>query len=167
LSRAWTCSRCGEVHTGLPALAFGSPLPWDRLSDDERSASDLQADTCEIRSADGDYFYVRGTFAIPIRDVDEMLEFGVWSSLGPANFERFVALYDDPARVEEEPYTSWFGNRLPGFPDTFNLPAWVEIHDADLRPRIVLHDQDHPLVTAVREGIELGEAVALVEPLLH
>jgi hypothetical protein len=31
----------------------------------------------------------------------------------------------------------------------------------------VLHEQDHPLVTAVDEGIELAQAIALVEPALH
>ena len=167
MSRGWTCSACGEVHTGLPALAFGHPVPWEQLTDAEREASDLTADTCEIHWADGDHFYVRGTFEIPIRDFDEPLEFGVWSSLSEANFARFLQLYDDPARVDEPPYPSWFGNRLPGFDDTLNLKAWVEIHDADLRPRIVLHDQEHPLVEAVHDGIDLAQAIALVEPLLH
>jgi len=167
VSRAWTCSQCGEVHSGLPALAFEAPLPWEQLTDDERDAGELSSDTCTFRTDEGEYFYVRGTFEIPIRDFPESLEFGVWSSLSAANFERFLDLYDDPDRTEEEPYSSWFGNQLPGFPDTLNLRAWVEIYDADLRPRIVLHEQEHPLVAAVHEGIELAQAIALVEPALH
>jgi hypothetical protein len=167
VSRTWTCSRCGESHAGLPDIAFDAPLPWDGLDDEERDASDLQPDTCEIHSAEGDFFYVRGILEIPIRDFDQCLGYGVWSSLSAANFERFVELYDDPARIDEPAYTSWFGNRIPGFPDTFNLKAWVEIRDADLRPSIVLHEQDHPLVEAARDGIDLAQAIALVEPYLH
>jgi hypothetical protein len=167
LSRTWTCSRCGGEHSGLPAIAFDHPVPWGQLTDEERARSRLGSDLCEIRSTEGDWFYVRGTFDIPIRELDEPLEFGVWSSLSEPNFHRFVDLFDDPVRIEEPAYTSWFGNRLPGFPDTLNLKAWVEIYDADLRPRIVLHEQEHPLVEAVHEGIELAQAIALVEPLLH
>jgi hypothetical protein len=167
VSRTWTCGSCGELHSGLPALAFEHPLAWEELSSTEREASVLEPDWCEIRSDAGDFFYVRGTFEIPIRDWDEALEFGVWSSLSAAHFQRFLDLYDDPARVEEPPYSSWFGNQLPGFPDTLNLMAWVEIHSADLRPRVVLHEQDHPLVAAARDGIELAQAIALVEPVLH
>lgn len=167
MSRAWTCSSCGETHSGLPALAFEAPLAWEQLTHDERASSVLEPDWCEIRSEDGEYFYVRGTFEIPIRDWGEALEFGVWSSLSAANFRRYVDLYDDPTRIEEPAYSSWFGNQLPGFPDTLNLMAWVEIHSLELRPRIVLHEQDHPLVTAVRDGIELAQAISLVEPALH
>jgi len=167
VSRAWTCSSCGETHTGLPALAFAAPLAWEELSPDERAASVLEPDWCEIRRKDGEYFYVRGTFEIPIRDWAEPLEFGVWSSLSAANFRRYLDLFDDPVRVDEPAYSSWFGNQLPGFPDTLNLMAWVETHSLDLRPRVVLHEQDHPLVTAVDEGIELAQAIALVEPALH
>jgi hypothetical protein len=168
LTRTWTCGSCGDVHTGLPDVAFDSPLPWEQLTDDERAASDLRSDTCEIHSADGDYYYVRGILEIPIRDFDQKLGFGVWGSLSPANFARFVELYDDPARVDEPAYTSWFGNRIPGFPDTFNLKAWVETRSVEWRPSIVLYDdQDHPLVEAQENGIDLAQAIALVEPYLH
>jgi hypothetical protein len=167
LTRSWTCSRCGEVHTGLPAIAFDRPLPWDELTEPERNASVLEPDTCEIHSAEGDYYYVRGSFEIPIRDAEGTLEYGVWGSLSHSNFERFVELYDDPSRLDEPAYSSWFGNRLPGFPDTLNLRAWVEIYDIALRPRIVLHEQEHALVDAVQNGIDLAQAIALVEPLLQ
>jgi hypothetical protein len=167
VSRAWICASCGETHSGLPALAFEYPLAWEQLTPDERAVSVLEPDWCEIRSEEGEYFYVRGSFEIPIRDWEEPLEFGVWSSLSAANFKRYVELYDDPARVDEPAYSSWFGNQLPGFPDTLNLQAWVEIYDEDLRPRIVLHEQDHPLVAAARDGIELAQAIALVEPAMH
>lgn len=169
MSRTWTCSRCGDVHTGLPDVAFDAPLPWEQLSDDEKAAGNLRSDTCEIRTEEGDvYYYVRGTLEIPIRDFDQMLGYGVWGSLSAGNFARFVELYDDPARVEEPPYSSWFGNRIPGFPDTLNLQAWIEIRSVDLRPAIAIHaDQDHPLVAAQLDGIELAQAIALVEPAMH
>jgi hypothetical protein len=103
-----------------------------------------------------------------LRDLDQQLGYGVWSSLSAANYARFLELYDDPARVDEPAYSSWFGNRVPGFPDTLNLQAWVETPSLDLRPTVVLHpEQDHPLVAAQRDGIELAQAIALVEPYLH
>jgi hypothetical protein len=167
LSRTWTCTHCGEVHSGLPDIAFDAPLIWDELTDEERGASELEPDTCEIHRDDGDYFYVRGILELPIVDFDDVLGFGVWSSLSATNFARFLELYDDPRRIDEPAYSSWFGNRLPGFPDTFNLPAWVEVRVADERPQVVLHDGAHPLVRAQREGIDLAQAIAFVDPYMH
>lgn len=167
MSRTWTCGRCGEIHSGLPDVAFDTPLIWDELTDDERAASDLQPDTCEIHRADGDFFYVRGILEIPVRDFDQTLGYGVWSSLSEPNFRRFEELYDDPSRIAEPRYSSWFGNRVPGFPDTFSLPAWVEVRSLTLRPSIVLQQSEHPLAAAQRDGIELAQAIALVEPYLH
>jgi hypothetical protein len=149
-------------------MVFAEPTHWSELTDEERAAGDLRRNTCEIHVEEGDFFYVRGSLDLPIRDWDESLCYGVWSSLSARNFRRFHELYDDPARVDEPPYSSWFGNRVPGFPDSLNLEARVEIRDADEIPAIVLYEeQDHPLVAAQQDGIELAQAIALVEPVLH
>lgn len=167
MSLTWRCADCGEEHDGLPALHFDRPMPWDQLTLEEQEASNLQPDTCEIHGDEGDFYYVRGTFDIPIQGTTVELGFGVWSSLSAGNFARFIELYDDPARADEPRYPSWFGNRVPGFPDTFNLEAWVEIYDADLRPQIGLVDREHPMARAQEQGIELAQAIALAAPVIH
>jgi hypothetical protein len=163
----WTCNRCGESHTGLPDIAFDAPTHWSSLTHVERERSLLETDLCEIHADEGDFYYVRSLLEVPIVDAEPDFAYGVWGSLSRDNFDRFVALYDDPARVDEPAYFSWLSNAVPGFPDTLDLAAELEIRDANLRPFLVLEPTDHPLAIAQREGITLATAFDLVEPHLH
>ncbi len=162
----WTCSRCGEVHDGLPLdFVYHEPWHWDG----PRGADDwLTPDLCRWTDDDGNAaFFIRGVLHIPIVDADDTFRYGIWSSLSERSFERVVEQWDDPARVHEDPYFGWFSNRLPGYPDTLNLPLDVVTAELELRPALVLHDRDHPLVAEQRDGITLARVHELVELHLH
>src|SRR5439155_1271616 len=80
------------------------------------------------------------------------------------SFERVLELWDDPARTEEPAYFGWLSNSLPNYPETLNLPASVVTAELELRPNIVLHDGEHPLVREQREGITVERLLELVGP---
>jgi hypothetical protein len=162
----WTCSRCGEAHEGLP-LDFGFDEPW-HWRGPAGDADLLTEDLCRWTDDAGDAaFFIRGVLHIPIVDADDTFRYGAWSSLSERSFERVVELWDDPARVHEDPYFGWFSNRLPGYPDTLSLPLDVVTAELDLRPALVLHDGDHPLIAEQRDGITMARVHELVELHLH
>jgi hypothetical protein len=163
---SWTCTRCGEQHEGLPHdLAFDAPMHWDggRSEHDE-----LTDDLCVWMDDGGEpAFFIRGLITLPVLDADDDFRFGVWSSLSAPSFERVVELWDDPARIEEDPYFGWLSNSIPGYPDTVNLPLSVITGSLELRPSFLLHDGDHPLIREQREGITAARVRELAELNLH
>ena len=162
----WSCARCGEVHTGLPFdWAFDSPVYWEG----PRAEGDLLTDDLCVWTDDDEQrsYFVRGILELPVPGQEQPFAYGVWSSLSEASFRRVVELWDDPARVEEPAYFGWLSNRLPGYPDTLNLPLDVETRALELRPTFVLQPTDHPLAVEQREGITVGRVQEIAEQLLH
>ena len=162
---SWTCSRCGEEHEGLPHdLAFDEPHYWDGGREQDLLTEDL----CRWTDDEGKpNYFIRGLITIPVLDADDAFRYGAWSSLSEASFRRVVELWDDPARVDEEPYFGWLSNSLPGYPDTLSLPLDVVMTALELRPSFLLHDGDHPLVREQREGITAARVRELAELNLH
>jgi hypothetical protein len=149
---SWTCSRCGSEHEGLPLdWAFDQPLHWNggNSSDDW-----ISEDLCVWTDDAGEpAFFIRGVLPIAVVDSGETLGYGVWSSLSAASFKRVYELWDDPARVEEDPYFGWLSNSLPGYPETLGLSLDVVTEALDKRPTLRLHHSHHPLVREQEEGI--------------
>jgi hypothetical protein len=159
----YTCSKCGQTHSGFPDLAFDVPFYYQGLTDDERARARLSSDTCVI---DDDYF-VRGVLEIPIHGGDETFGFGVWVTLSHQNYQRYEQLYEQRDRLPEEPYFGWFSNRLPGYPDTLNLKTNVYLRPYPTRPRIELHKSDHPLALEQRGGITVKRVQEILEANEH
>ena len=162
----WRCSVCGEEHEGLPLdRAYDSPTYWDgpRNRDDW-----LTQDLCTWTDDAGERaYFIRGVLHVPVPELDDSLRYGVWTSLSEKSFERVLELWDEPARMEEEPYFGWLMNSLPNYPETLRLPSDVVTADLELRPNILLHDGDHPLVREQRVGITLERLLEIVGPGLH
>jgi hypothetical protein len=128
----------------------------------------LTEDLCRWTDDEGKpNYFIRGLITIPVLDADDAFRYGVWSSLSETSFRRVVELWDDPARVEEEPYFGWLSNSLPGYPDTLGLPLDVVTPVLELRPSFLLHDGEHPLVREQREGITTNRIRELAELNLH
>jgi hypothetical protein len=162
----WTCAVCGETHRGLPALAFEAPahyylIPWEQRS--ERAL--LTPDTCVV---DGAAFYVRTVLHVPVQGQSATLEWGVWSSLSEANFQRYLNAFEDMDQSRLGPMPSWFASILPGYSSTLNLRSRILPQDNRQRPVVEFDPaQDHPLVADIRDGIALERATEFVEPILH
>jgi hypothetical protein len=145
--------------------AFDNPDYWDGPeSADDRLTEDL----CTWTDADQRLnYFIRGVLEIPIIGADDVLAYGLWSSLSEASFDRIVDLWDDPRRTAEPPYFGWLSNSLPGYPETLNLKLDVETTDLDLRPLLVLHDGDHPLIAEQRVGITMDRVYEIAELNMH
>ena len=82
----WTCSRCGEIHSGMPGYSFDAPWPWFIIPEKEGvSRGTLTTDYCILRNED---FFIRAYLEIPVIDHVEPFIRGVWVSLSRQNFER-------------------------------------------------------------------------------
>jgi hypothetical protein len=162
----WSCSVCGKEHDGLPLdWSFDEPTYWDGGRDD---GDKIDSDLCVWTDDEGTRcYFIRGVLHIPIVESDETFAYGVWSSLSEASFARVVELWEDPARMHETPYFGWLSNSIPGYPETVSLPLDVMTNALDLRPALVLHDGDHPLVREQRNGISWERVREIAELNMH
>jgi hypothetical protein len=160
---SFTCSCCGKEHEGLPDLAFGAPEDYVRISAEEKETIAKKAD--DLCSINDEQFFVRGILMVPIAGSDAEFGWGVWVSLNREDFYRYIDLYD--AEDARERYVGALRNSLPGYPDTLSLPVDVHLQPYPDRPKIVVHESDHPLSVHQREGIELDALQRIVESYLH
>ena len=158
---SFVCSICGQTHEGLSAWTYRYPDPWLALSDEERSAGKIDTDLCRTRA--GEYF-VRATLELPlIGGPEPTFEFGLWGSLSEASFYRYVETYDDLDQSNLGPLFSYLSNELRGFPGSFALQADMVPQDGQ-RPKLVLHNADHPLARAQVCGVEFQKVLEIIHP---
>jgi hypothetical protein len=145
--------------------ASDEPDYWDgRRSENDRLTDDL----CTWTDDDGDLsYFIRGVLEIPIIGTNEVLGYGVWSSLSENSFDRVLDLWDDPRRTEEPAYFGWLSNSLPGYPETLNLKVDVITRDLDARPVFELQDGDHPLIAEQQNGITMDRVQEIAELNMH
>ena len=156
----FTCSVCGETHTGFPDLAFDTPYYYDALSEEEKQrTAQLTADTCIIENKE---FFVRGVLEIPLQGREDSFAYGVWVSLSQASFDRYQEFFESP-KPGPTGYFGWFSNRLPGYPDTLELKTHVHLRPYPTRPAIELEPTDHPLAVEQRQGITLERVREILE----
>lgn len=159
------CSCCGEQHEGLADLAFDAPYYYHTVPEAERAQRcTLSSDLCTI---DGEDFFIRGCLEIPVIGHDEPFTWGAWCSLSRANFERYVAIFDEPLQAHEGPFFGWFSVQLPGYPDTLRLKVMAHLRDHGTRPRFELEPTEHPLSQEAREGISIARLQEIYELNLH
>ncbi len=145
--------------------SYDSPSYWEGP---RHKVDVLTADICSWTDDAGERsYFIRGVLHIPVPELNDSLRYGVWSSLSKQSFERVLELWEDPAGAEEPPYFGWLSNSLPGYPETLNLKTDVMTAEVDLRPHIVLHDGDHPMIREQQEGITVDRLLDLVGPRLH
>jgi hypothetical protein len=157
---SWVCASCGEVHDELPSVAFRTPDVWFAASDSEREADfDLTSDTCVWRD---EHFFVRCSLELPIVGIEAGLNFGIWSTLSEANFDRYLANWDDPGRADLGPMFGWLANNVPDYPDTSQIKCNVHPLEPGLRPRLEIQHSDHPLSRHYHEGVTLEWAASYV-----
>lgn len=110
----------------------------------------LSEDFCVL---DGEHFFVRCVFEIPVHGLAEKFGFGIWSTLSRANFDIYVGAFDDGTYANMGPWTGWFSNRLELFEDTLNQGCWVHPRLGHQRPLVTLANEEHELARAQQGGI--------------
>lgn len=161
-SLRWKCGTCEEWHSG-PCLDFSyaSPAYWTTENDqanqidafesiDEMPRTFLDEDICIV---DGEYYFIRGLIHLPIIGTTETFRWGVWGSLSRENFQKLVAMNDNPKRVELDPMFSWLSTKIDDYPDTLSLKMYAHIQPPPKRPVFELEYTDHPLSQEHHHGI--------------
>jgi len=164
----FTCSDCGQEHD-VSEISFGAHEPdqWWKLTDEERSNSELTDETCMIDVPGEQSYFIRAVLVLPIRGTDRTFEWGVWCSLSEASFREVAQRWSDPTRVDLGPQFGWLCTQLPFYPETMFLKTHVRQRPPGLRPLVELESTDHPLAVQQRDGVAPEELAALVRKLLH
>ncbi|HTW34798.1 MAG TPA: DUF2199 domain-containing protein [Rhizomicrobium sp.] len=158
------CSECDEIHHELPDVGYREPAYCFGVPEKEWSQRiHLSSDTCVI---DNEHFFVRGVMQFPVLGTSETFNWGVWSTLSKANFDRYVEHYDADLS-SWEPMFGWLSNRLPGYSDTLALPLTVRTQQKGKRPLFTSEDAAHPLTQDQRAGITIEKWWEIVGPVLH
>jgi hypothetical protein len=162
----FTCATCGQYHDELP-LCFGAEVPdfYYSVPPEEREVRiAISADWCVV---DEEHFFVRGRIEVPILDYPQPFIWNVWTSLSEANFIRTQELWNDPLRVQEEPYFGWLQTVVPGYENTLNIKTWVHAQPIGTIPQVEVFEEDHPLTMDQQSGLTLAQVKQIVEQLLH
>lgn len=161
---SYTCKCCGKVYDTMP-LCFGGNLPPYYYSVPENEREDrieLKESLCVI----DDHFFHRGRITIPIIDHHEDLLFNVWTTISRQNFEIRNTLWNDPERVNQQPYFGYLQTEIPTFDNTFNLQVIAIENKIGLIPSIEILDESHPLYLHQQNGITFAHATSIVQTIL-
>jgi|TARA_B110000902_G_scaffold86485_1_gene102629 hypothetical protein len=162
-STEFKCSTCGNVHDELPALGFLSPYYYDTLDEkDKKEIAELSSDFCVINHENQTDRFIRTTLTIPINDICEDLDYGIWVSLSEKNYNEYKSEFKN--NVEGETYFGMFCNDLPDYEEsTLGLHVNVNTRPEGIRPEISIHKIEHKLISDLENGISFKEANKRIE----
>jgi len=154
----WRCSCCGEEQIGLPmAMGFEGPRPWEYFDDAKQAESFLNSDFCKIVRLNGEIErYVLGILILPVPEIDAEFQFAVWVSVSERSWDIYSAGYG-AGEYKAEGCFGFLANAVPGYGGSSGLHADVWFQPDGLRPLIALHDGDHPLISAQKDGVDLAQ----------
>ncbi len=162
----YTCSCCGKVYEKLPlCLGIDYPDSYFLIPEEEREKRiELKESLCVI---DEKHFFHRGRFTIPLIDYDEDLLFDIWTSISEVNFSKRMSLWDDPNRVNEDPYFGWLQNAIPVYGDTLNIKTIAIEQEVGVIPEIKSIEEGHRLTIDQENGISYNRAVEIVDEIMR
>ncbi|PBB94292.1 hypothetical protein CK215_02315 [Mesorhizobium sp. WSM3864] len=154
----WRCACCDQEFTGLPTdIAFGAPVNPDALDEVARSTFRKNDDFCVVSYATGQTDrFIRCLLPLPVPQLSEEFCFGVWMSVSERIWNVYRAGFDS-GQYEDELCFGYLMHDIPEYPSSMHLHANVVFQPGNLRPRVFLHDADHPLVAAQREGVDVRQ----------
>lgn len=158
------CPACGEKHDGLFDLVCDKPDAWTGSAVATAPAAGgsaigdlLSDDVCVI----GDNYYLRADLDLPVTGAPgKVLTLGLWATVSPTDFDRYVARLDAGPRLHIPPFFGWLANRVAGYPDTLNVAC-------RLSPRlgqavaVTMLESGHPLTVEQRGGITFSRILDL------
>lgn len=167
----YKCHCCGKIYRGSPSFAYEKPCYYFDVPEDERAERiKIDSDLCHIRpsgteDSGQDIFAIRCTLDIPIHKVAEPFSWRVWVTQSEENFYRYVETYDaDQSGIVTFAWLTvvmpYYG-RIPPPDPLENLACDMHWGGKGQRPKIVLHETDHPLYHDQCNGISWEKAVEI------
>jgi hypothetical protein len=160
----FTCNCCGKIYNSIP-LCFGDSYPdyYYSIPPEEREKRiELTQSLCVI----DDHFFHRGRIIIPINDYSEDLILNVWTTISKENFELRNTLWNEPDRINQDPYFGWLQTTIPTYGDTLNIKTIAREAEVGLIPYIEVIEDEHPLLHDQQNGISFENAVSKVQQIL-
>lgn len=153
------CGSCDEVHDGIPVIEFHYPDYAEAIPEAEWPGR-VRMDG-ELAQVD-EFYFVRVELNLPIIDYgDELFTFAVWGSVSEESYQA-IQRYRD----EEADFPGCFAwlNNLPGeFDNGTVIDLGADLHVLEEGGfEMLLHDADHPLVQAQRNGITMEQVLAVM-----
>ena len=168
---SYTCSCCGDKFSGSPSFGYDlPPYVHDVPESEYQDRVKIDDDLCLIRAAgddEDDIFAIRVTIDIPIHDVEEPFNWGVWVTQSEESFFKYVDSYGKDQSGEIS--FGWLPVTMPGYKRTKDgepfehLGCDVQWQPKGERPVLVLHECDHPLYIDQRDGISWERAVEIAQ----
>jgi hypothetical protein len=162
---SFTCSCCGQVYDEMP-LCFGTEYPdyYFSIPPDERATRvELKESLCVV---DNHYFH-RGRITIPIIDFEDDLVFNVWTSISEENFIKRNEQWNDPERVNQEPYFGWLQTVVPSYENTINIKTISHENEVGIIPTVEIIEENHQLFDDQQNGITFKIASEKVQNILR
>ncbi len=147
-------------------LCFGSDYPdyyYSVPADEREERIEMKESLCVV---DERHFFHRGRLTIPINDYKEDLIFNVWTSISEDNFGLRMDLWEDPTRINQEPYFGWLQTHVPTYGDTLNLKTIAMENEVGLIPTIKMIEENHQLTIDQDRGISYNDAIRIVKKIL-
>jgi hypothetical protein len=157
------CSTCGEIHNELPVLGFKTPLPYDILTDKEKTEiAEIDDNFCVIKHSDQTDRFIRATLKMQINNACENLDYGIWVSLSEKSFNDYKAEFKNNA--DGKSYFGTICNEIPDYEEkTLGLHVNVNTQSGGIRPEIIPHNAEHKLISDWEKGILIEDAEKRVE----
>jgi len=159
------CSSCEKEYNQIP-FCFGSDYPdvyFSIPSEEIDKRIELNKSLCVI---DKKFFYHRGQLEISINDYSENLIFNVWTSISEDNFEKRMDDWNNPNRINNDPYFGWMQTQIPTYKDSINIKARAIEEGLGVIPKIEIGDENHQLTIDQENGISLEKAIGIIDFIL-
>jgi hypothetical protein len=139
------------------SMGFDPPLVWGKLDEATRAASWADSDFCEINHSSGNTDrFILCVLPLPVPEIRAEFTFTVWVSVSEKSWAVYKDGYGSGSYAEQGCF-GFLSNKIPDFESSTGLYTDVWFQPDGLRPLLELHETDHPLVKAQREGIDLAQ----------
>ena len=156
--KKFVCSKCGNEHDELPAIAFHSPDYYEFLDDDDKkNIAEITDDFCVLKYPEQTDRFIRTTLTLNIIDACEDLDYGIWVSVSEKTFDEYKAHFNN--NKEGIIYFGRISNWIPNYKEsTLELHVNIETRANGIRPIIIPHESEHELIKDWEQGITIEEA---------
>lgn len=162
----YKCSCCGQVYDKLP-LCFGAEFPDYYFSvppDERKRRVEIMPSLCVV---DEEHFFHRGRLTIPIIDNTDNFYFDIWTSISADNFGLRIDLWENPERINQEPYFGWLQTDVPTYGQTLNIKSIAIEQPVGQIPEIKIIEENHSLTIHQENEITYKQALEMVDKILR
>ena len=113
-------------------------------------------DICALRGDKGtaNRYFVRCTLPVQLLDAPGRSCWGLWAEVSEPDSVVICNAWDDPNQNKLSPIEARVANRIPGYPDTIDLPVTLRLTGPTTRPELSMRsDSLHPFARECLAGV--------------